>query len=43
MKSEIGCGGDNASHTDFSVRVKIYIYVPRSLGSNGNILIQEIM
>ena len=42
MKSEIGCGGDNASHTDFSVRVKIYIYVPRSLGSNGNILIQDV-
>ena len=42
MKSETGGGGDNASHTDFPDRVRIYIYVPRSLRSNGNILIQEI-
>ena len=42
MKSEIGSEGGNASHTDFQVRVRIYIYVPRSLGSNGNTSVQEI-
>ena len=42
MKSEIGNGGGNASHRDFQVRVRISVYVPRRLGSNGNILIQEI-